>query len=444
MECFILESVAYQNLHRRLRDFIYPNLGSKLWDLVASWSKPGHRCYDHVTRYKLSNLVAELQYIDSNTIRFDDNEESGYVVRIIGHFQNSIEIWTKERWDWWPLAQCLRPLKEGETRLRWECTCGEHRWAEVPPSFTKHLKSIVRSLPRSSTTFQNLQPPPVPFYGNGGGSASNQNSQSQGQSTQNSQGYSQPTKSSPGNATQPGTWRPPTSALSNTLSHCILFVVKKGAEYKMAQISVSKNPCYVFFSTLRAKYFDLRGFLRSWFSVWRYSHCDFYMCEKFDDHEFPPRHKNTFPEATNPDYDYRPKPMDNIPPVSEHEFQKRFYTCYKPHPLRHWYHKCKSLGTHSYDILELFPKKKTELEEGGDKREIFWGIYAREIISLRWVLIYNLVCISPMLVFFTVWILPLGQSTDLQNPSVPFSMMLGTLSLFWSIFLSSLQFGRSR
>ncbi|OTA69145.1 hypothetical protein K449DRAFT_411975 [Hypoxylon sp. EC38] len=224
--------------------------------------------------------------------------------------------------------------------------------------------------------------------------------------------------------------------------HRVLFVVKRGPDYKMAQIGVDMLPCHVFFSTLRAKYFDLRGFLRSWFSVWRYSHCDFYMCEKFDDHEFAPKHKNAFPEVTNPDYEYRPKPMDNIPPVSEHEFRKRFYTCHRPQPLRHWYHKCKALGTHSSEILDLFPKKKTEFEEGGDKREIFWGIYAREIISLRLVFTYNLVCVCPMLAFFVVWIIPTGQLTDLQNPSVPFSMMLGMLSLFWSIFLSSLQFGR--
>ncbi|OTA79949.1 hypothetical protein M434DRAFT_234662 [Hypoxylon sp. CO27-5] len=135
--------------------------------------------------------------------------------------------------------------------------------------------------------------------------------------------------------------------------------------------------------------------------------------------------------------------MDNIPPVSEHEFQKHFYTCHRPEPLGHWYHKCKALGANSYNILDFFPKKKTELEEGGDKREVFWGIYAREIISLQRVLVYNLIFLCPMLAFFAIWILSLGKNTQLQNPSVPFSMMLGMLSLFWSILLSSLQFGRS-
>jgi hypothetical protein len=147
--------------------------------------------------------------------------------------------------------------------------------------------------------------------------------------------------------------------------------------------------------------------------------------------------------VSNTDYEYQPKPMENIPPVSEHEFKKRFYACHQPKPFLHWYHTCIKLGLQSSDLLELLPKKKTEFEEGGDKREDFWGIYAREIISLRWVLFYNFICMLPMLAFFIVWVVPRGYSTDLQNPSVPFSMMIGMLSLFWSVFLSSLQFGKS-
>jgi hypothetical protein len=135
--------------------------------------------------------------------------------------------------------------------------------------------------------------------------------------------------------------------------------------------------------------------------------------------------------------------MDSIPPVSEHEFKKRFYACHQRQPLLHWHYQCKKLGLQSHDLLRLLPKKRTELEEGGDKREDFWGIYAREIISLRWVLFYNFICVSPMLAFFMVWVLPLGHSTDLQNPSLPISIMTAMLSLFWSVFLSSLQFGKS-
>ncbi|KAF4455795.1 Phosphorylase superfamily protein [Fusarium austroafricanum] len=100
-------------------------------------------------------------------------------------------------------------------------------------------------------------------------------------------------------------------------------------------------------------------------------HANVPKCEKFEDHEFAPRKKDSFPSITNQDYDYRPKPMDNIPAISEHEFRKRFYACQRPQPIMHWYHKCKTLGLHSDDVFERLPKKRTELEEGGDNRETF-------------------------------------------------------------------------
>ncbi|KAI1660367.1 hypothetical protein F4813DRAFT_349696 [Daldinia decipiens] len=231
---------------------------------------------------------------------------------------------------------------------------------------------------------------------------------------------------------------------NNSSKELVLFVVKRGADYKLAQIGVSGLSCHDFFSEMRKEYFRLRGFLRNWSSIWRYSHCDFYQCKKFDDYWFVPIQKNMFPETTNKDYEYTPKPMKPIPPISKHEFFKRFYACHNPRPISHWYHECKMLGCSSYKILKLFPKKKTELNEAAESNEDFWGIYAREHISFLWVLGYNLICILPMLAFFVAWILPEGYGTDLQNPSMPFSMMLGMLSLFWSIFLSSLQFGKPR
>ena len=63
----------------------------------------------------------------------------------------------------------------------------------------------------------------------------------------------------------------------NIPSHRVLFIVKQGTDHKLAQLCVSGLSCHVFFSKLKKEYFHLRGFLRVWFSVWRFSHCDFYM-----------------------------------------------------------------------------------------------------------------------------------------------------------------------
>ncbi|KAI0895002.1 hypothetical protein F4806DRAFT_105410 [Annulohypoxylon nitens] len=347
-----------------------------------------------------------------------------------------VENWTRERWDWSPLPRYMT-LKDGEAEMRWECTCGEMRHAGVPLAFIKRLQPIIRSLPQTAQFSTSA------FHGGSSGVASTSNNPSQGNSSQNKQIYQRSASSPSNNATKSGSQRQ--IAVSNTipLSHHILLVVQKGVDYKIAQIGVSGLRCQEFFRTLRDDYYRLRGFIRVWFSIWRYSHCDFYMCEKFDDHQFTPKQRNSYPKTTDTDYEFKPRPMDFIPPISEHEFTKRFYACYNPRSLSHWFHKCKTLGYHSYDVLDLLPKKKMKLEEAGNKREFFWGIYAREIISLRWVLAYNVVCVTPTIVYFFLSILPEGYATDLQNPSVPFTMMLGLLSLFWATFLSSLQFGRS-
>lgn len=139
---------------------------------------------------------------------------------------------------------------------------------------------------------------------------------------------------------------------------------------------------------------------------------------------------NSYPdEANHDDYDYDPKPMLLIPPVTEHEFNTRFYACHQPRRLLHWYHKCKKLGVHSREVMHLLPKKKTELLEEGDKREFFWAIYAREKISFRRALVYFVICILPMLVFFITWIVPEGRRSDLQNASVPFMITISLLCL---------------
>ncbi|KAK1991768.1 hypothetical protein LX36DRAFT_589782 [Colletotrichum falcatum] len=222
-------------------------------------------------------------------------------------------------------------------------------------------------------------------------------------------------------------------------------MVRSGIEYKIAQIDLRHPGSHQFFMDLKSRYRSLRGNLRMYFSVWTYSHCDFYMCEKFEQGMFVPKKEHDFPSGFNADYDFIPKPVDReqIPPVTPHEFYKRFYACYDPTPMLHFYHRCTRLAGHSGDVLDRFPKKKTELEEGGDGRETFWGIYARENVALARVLVYNFICITPTLVFFFAWLIPHG-SDEMQNAAVPVSVMVAMLSLFWGVFVScKTSFGES-
>ncbi|KAJ5902345.1 hypothetical protein N7495_002873 [Penicillium taxi] len=76
MKHFILESAAYQILLHRLEDFVQPSLNSWFRDLVSRWSNPEHKNYDDAARYKLRNLVAELQHVSSFEIQFERDKMS--------------------------------------------------------------------------------------------------------------------------------------------------------------------------------------------------------------------------------------------------------------------------------------------------------------------------------------------------------------------------------
>lgn len=135
--------------------------------------------------------------------------------------------------------------------------------------------------------------------------------------------------------------------------------------------------------------------------------------------------------------------MPVIPPISKHEFTRRFYACDSGKSFCRLYHKCRVLGVHSSDFLDVLPKRTVQLEERGDKREVFWGLYAREHIHLSWILVYNAACTLPLLIYFLSKVIT-EHGADLQDPSVPISIMASMLTLFWTMFLSSLRFGKPR
>jgi hypothetical protein len=87
------------------------------------------------------------------------------------------------------------------------------------------------------------------------------------------------------------------------------------------------------------------------------------------------------------------------------------------------------------------PKKLSQLEEVSSRREEFWCLYTQERLSFAWVVGYNLLFLLPMLVFFFLWLFGLKHDSDLQTAAVPFSMLVGLLAIFWSVFLMNSGFG---
>jgi hypothetical protein len=56
----------------------------------------------------------------------------------------------------------------------------------------------------------------------------------------------------------------------------VLLMVKRGTSYYVSQIRTESLTTVIFFQKLKLDYIRLRGLPRRLFSVWRFSHCDFY------------------------------------------------------------------------------------------------------------------------------------------------------------------------
>jgi len=77
------------------------------------------------------------------------------------------------------------------------------------------------------------------------------------------------------------------------------------------------------------------------------------------------------------------------------------------------------------------PKRRTPLEPGGDQREVFYGLYARERPSVVAFCVYNLlVFIVPGLVFSIVWLK--RHPDDLQNAYTPMAIGGTLMSCWWA------------
>ena len=130
-------------------------------------------------------------------------------------------------------------------------------------------------------------------------------------------------------------------------------------------------------------------------------------------------------------------------PCLPHEFKKRFYECSTW--FAHSYvffcsKKCKCIKiaakSHNRELLHLLPKRMSPFDENSETRECFWGLYAKNDIKFFRVMVWNLVCMSPLLWFFFMRLFIWGPNWDMQNAVVPAMLALGLMSHFWCIFIA--------
>ena len=137
-------------------------------------------------------------------------------------------------------------------------------------------------------------------------------------------------------ATPSGSGRTVNNASSKLSGH-IFIGIKCKDEHRIVEINVHGFGDDQFFKELRTEYYELKGYLRRYFSIWRFKHCDFVkvnttlaqhyalhssisngvlIVEKFDYESSVPRYED-LPE-NNPEYLYIPKPRkpsDPMPPI---------------------------------------------------------------------------------------------------------------------------------
>ncbi|KAK8874992.1 hypothetical protein PGQ11_005506 [Apiospora arundinis] len=130
---------------------------------------------------------------------------------------------------------------------------------------------------------------------------------------------------------------------------------------------------------------------------------------------------------THDDYKYRPKGQDaKNPPISQHMFDVMFNSC-DIGCNRMLPHDCFQ-PPGGMDQLERIPKRVRSFQR--DMTVEIWGLSTVHDVSFAYVSFYHCVMVIGPLVFYACWMETFPQ--DLQNASVPISLVLGALSMFWS------------
>ncbi|KAF7195260.1 hypothetical protein HII31_03466 [Pseudocercospora fuligena] len=325
-----------------------------------------------------------------------------------------------EEWDWWPLAPRQHALRFGYSRLFW-CTPLLAALSDIPSFFRGH---------GHGSSAQNADT--VGF------------SSSVTSKTGISKAASDPFQSQPGPVQgDDGVVRPRAAntihaSLKHDLvtSHRVYLCVNRGDGHKIPEIPLTPDTMDMdFFTDLKDQYLRARGRLRRVFSMWRFSHCEFYELRKHPFGTGEPAQID-YPKVSNDDYDFDPRPIDPCPPLGpilkcefRHYFENPYLaTQYRPCSWRLW-QRDRLLGNLTErKAIDLLPKKKQEVKFDDGERLQFWGLYAVERRAFAWLAVYGFLLNLPGIVFFFLWLFAWRHESDLQNASVPITISL-TLSV---------------
>ena len=144
-----------------------------------------------------------------------------------------------------------------------------------------------------------------------------------------------------------------------------------------------------------------------------------------------------FPEDDEDDYDFV-RPPDPLPPIGKHEFYINFHRCMRGgdshRHLLPWlpcHQPCNRFPGIDAAVQRI-PKRDRPLEAADiAERKRLWGLVAMERVSTTRVAIWHLIILSGPFTFWFVYMCYIGERTDLQNASVPVTVVISLVSLFW-------------
>lgn len=238
---------------------------------------------------------------------------------------------------------------------------------------------------------------------------------------------------------------PPVSVVSIATSDVHVCIEAGSRQFRIVDCK-SLGTDMEFFASIKSQYNDTRGWCRLWFSTWTYDHCDFFLFQKHSINSSA-RLRIGYPDAADPIYDFSPRPPEYLPPdgpISHDEFNFHYYyhdLCPSYFSWTRWfaasYFTNTGPSTASRTALDAVPKRKSELKKEDGKRELFYGLYAREARSALRVVVYISLCNVPGVVFFFLWLYRWGHGSDLQGAAVlvnfSLSLTLGFLGwLYWT------------
>ncbi|UPK95393.1 hypothetical protein LCI18_006328 [Fusarium solani-melongenae] len=180
------------------------------------------------------------------------------------------------------------------------------------------------------------------------------------------------------------------------------------------------------FDRMRIEYRLLKGWFRTWFGLWIFSHCDFYKFEAWTRERYCERGRG-IPPTSEAEYFYMPRPMDNEPPISKHEFYDRFYKRITPEQLR----AVHGSFYNGHDAVDRIPQKKGLNDIAANGRPQFWGIIAREKKSGKRMLIYIFLSSLPSFIFFFLWLFVLDKDS-LQDASTLLMISFTLLGILYA------------